>query len=266
MAFTLIIIIPSAVILVITTNKQLYATNEWNSSTILTADSLQLIPFNPLYCPKDKNFYSQPFLNYLEAKAPDYSALTLDLKTENVATSHTIVSCYANANEICSIPIQNYENIFAFVALETIDVDKDSIVEWACSYFNLPFLLSVIILSCCSCCCLICYCSACLCCMTYCCCGKEPNPSPPPHRRWQSRQRSERQVANTVSNRDTQPLLVNIRTERAMVDGVMYQKETSTLRRVAPNGMDEVYEHVKLIATDGTNAVVSEATHALILN
>ena len=61
----------------------------------------------------------------------------------------------------------------------------------------------------------------------------------------------------------TQPLLLNVRTETKIENGIAIRKEISTLQ-IRPDGRVEMYENVRVFVTDGNDAVVAEGT--LILN
>ena len=161
------------------------------------------------------------------------------------------------------------DKVFAFISLD-YSGSSTEIVEWRCSYYNLPYLLSLIFLSCCACLCLACCCNTCLCCTKYCCCDSANNiitqedrhvltEDPKPQRRYQH------QVARRAVP-ETQPLLVGKRIETVVEDGVAVRREITTLRMITESGKFQVIENVKVIATDGTNTVVAEATHGLKLN
>ena len=269
MVCSLFIVIPSCVIFVITTDKILYVGSAWNSSSISDSGSPQLIPFDPYSCPKDKNFYSQPFLLFLEVNAPESTGLILTLRDRNIPNSKKLESCSVNADGFCRIPVPRLDKVFAFISLDYSGSSTET-VEWRCSYYNLPYLLSLIFLSCCACLCLACCCNTCLCCTKYCCCDSANHhitqeerhvltEDPKPQRRYQH-QVTRRAVPGT------QPLFVGKRIETVVEDGVAVRREITTLRMVTESGKFQVIENVKVIATDGTNTVVAEATHGLKLN
>ena len=281
-AFSMFFIIPSAVIFAVTTHRELYVVARWNESIISKPWSPQLIPFDPLGCPRYEPFSSQPFLTYFEALAPENSSISVTLK-DDISTAHVIGSCDVNANDVCRIPFGSLENVFPYIILKSPDV-ADEVVQWGCSYFNLPFLLSAIILSCCVSVCLVCCCNACLCCTLYCCC--KPTEQQHPQQQQQQQQQQKRQPQRKRQQRQqlrpkyntlptelethgdtlTQPLLLNVRTETKIENGIAIRKEISTLQKVRPDGRVEMYENVRVFVTDGNDAVVAEGSKGLILN
>ena len=269
-AFSIFFIIPSAVILGVTTHRELYVVTKWNESIISTPNSPQLIPFNTLGCPRDEHFYSQPFLTYFEAIAPEKSSISVTLE-DDITSAHVIGSCDVSPNDVCRIPFGWLNNVFPYVELKSPEV-SDEVVQWGCSYFNLPFLLSVVILSCCVCVCLVCCCNACLCCTLYCCCRPSEHQQPYQQQQQQQPQRPKPTYDNlfteVATHKDTlaQPLSINVRTVTKVENGVAIREEVSTMQRVRPDGRIEKYENVRVFVTDGNDVVVAERSNALVFN
>ena len=267
MVCTLFIVIPCGVIFAITNDRMLYVGNQWNSSTISDSGFPQFIPFDPYNCPKDKNFYSQPSLLFLEVNAPLSTGLTLTLHNKNIPNSKKIDSCSIDEGGFCRISVPRLDNVFAFITLD-YSGSSTELIKWRCSYYNLPYLLSLIFLLCCACLCLACCCNTCLCCTKYCCCDSVnntiiqeeisiPQPNPKPRRQYPVTRRN---------IPDAQPLLLGKRIETVVQDGIAVRREITTLQKVTDNGKFQVIENVRVIATDGTNVVMAENTQGLVLN
>ena len=269
MVCTLFVVIPCAVIFAITTDRVVYAGNQWNSSIVFETGTPQLIPFDPYSCPKDSNFYSQPFLLYLEVRAPSDTGLILTLHDKNIPNSNKIDSCSINSGGLCRIPVPRLDNVYAFIALDITGSSTEE-VKWKCSYYNLPYLLSLIFLSCCACLCFLFCCNTCLCCTKYRCCDLDNTPNargervvPRPYSKPQKRYP---QHVPRGDGSQTQPLLLGKRIETVVENGIAIRKEITTLQRITDNGKCQIVENVQVIATDGTNAVVAEQTQGLTLN
>ena len=170
LCFAFIFLVPSIIIFFFTTNRTLYAGIEWKNDSI-TKQS-EFLSFNPRNCSKDKYFYPQPLLLYLEVKAPSDTGLTLYLLNHynDSNSSMKTIGCIAQSDETCTIQVHNLDE-FAFVSLDN-NPSPSSIVSWTCFYFNLPFLLSLIMIGLCGCifltfiikvslCCLCCVCGDC---------------------------------------------------------------------------------------------------------
>ena len=274
-AFSIFFIIPSAVIFAVTTHRDLYVVTKWNESIISTPNNPKLIHFNPLDCPRDEHFYSQPFLTYFEAIAPEDSSISVSLE-DDLTSAHVIGSCDVMPNKVCRIPFGGLENVFPYVMLKSPEAAAE-VVQWGCSYFNLPFLLSVVILSCCVCVCLVCCCNACLCCTLYCCCRPPENQQQPQQQRQRKRRRQRQQNPGpkyntlptelaTPEDTLTQPLLLNVRTETKLENGIAIRKEIATMQKVRPDGRIEMYENIRVIVTDGNDTTMAEGSSGLVLN
>ena len=101
-----------------------------------------------------------------------------------------------------------------------------------------------------------------LCCIYYgcccCLCAQENNTESPVSRTPQRTYNT--QVARRTNNQSRQPLLVNKRVEGVIVDGVLVVKEVTTVGGITESGRVAIVEHERIVATDGTHALVGVKT------
>ena len=223
---SLLLIIPSVIIVGITKDRDIQAGFQKNNSSIPPGGK-QWIPFSPIDCPKEMSqLYQTRILTFLQVKAPNNSRVTLFLYENNDTTSPVISKCSADTNDQCAllIPQNNNNNISAFLSLSK---GTESTVEWGCYYLNLPIIVSSIVLGCSGCLFLFCLCSACLCCLA-CCCDDEfgdhkgaqfVSPHVSYHR------------GNTASKQscDKTPLVIQQHVETGYVDGAKVIRHYSTV-------------------------------------
>lgn len=135
---------------------------EWQNKSISNARMLESVAL-PFECHKIDVYLSHISPLFMEVKAPSNAGISLTLQEENTTDSHIIDICFALANEICSISIGGYDEIFAFASLVPGNNTEDGVVQWSCSYLNVSLLVVMIILACCGCIGMLCSLSACIC-------------------------------------------------------------------------------------------------------
>ena len=267
MIFVLPFVFTSCAIFLIT-KHELYTGIEWKNATVSTFGDEQWIPFDPYDCPKDQHFYTHPYLIYLNARfnGSFYATLTLTLYDGNdTVDSNQIGSCMIPypwsfpEYETCKVQVPRFDNVFAYISY-TIDFESQDTVEWGCSYYNLPYLISAIFLGVCGCIALSCCLHTCFSCIR-CICYETPKHDPPNP----PIPRTNRPI--TTRNMETQPLLLKQTTETTLDNnGVLVRKEVTTFKRITASGKYEIYENVNVIAVDENTAVMAERTRALKLN
>ena len=252
---------------------ELFSGVEWQSVRIsnssLRISEPRWIPFDPNNCPKDDQFYSQPFLIYLNARFDGsyYAGLTLTLYDRNdTQHSNEIGSCtipftfpVVNEYKTCQVQVPRLDNVYAYVSYRNNDSSEDT-VEWGCSYYNIPYLVSAIVLGLCACICLSCCfhtCFSCVKCIS-------SNSTKENQTTYNKRSPSPTVVAlvvpERIRTRETKPVQLKKCIEMAIINGIAVRREVTTFQKVNDYGEVEVYEQVQVIGTDGENAVVVEET------
>ena len=134
----------TSIVIFILSGDNLEAGISWNQTKVTTGVNT-LLPFNPHNCPKNKYFYSKPFLTYLRIESHFDARLTLTFYNTNVPRKdNKLDSCQATSYSSCALNIPSSDNIFAFVMAQGEDAMYT--VDWGCYYLNLPFLVSIIVI------------------------------------------------------------------------------------------------------------------------
>ena len=130
---------------------------EWQNRSISNISMLGSVALSPFKCHKIGLYF------FLEVKAPKDTGINLTLQGENTTDSQIIDECFAHANQTCSISIGGYDEIYAFVNLDSANSTDDDVVQWSCSYLTVSLLVIMSILACCGCIGMLCCLSACIC-------------------------------------------------------------------------------------------------------
>ena len=138
---------------------------EWQNRSISNVSMLESVALSPFECHKIDAYFFHFFPSFLEVKAPKHTGINLILQGENTTDSQIIDECFAHANQTCSISIGGYNEIYAFVNLDSANSTDDDVVQWSCSYLNVSLLVIMSILAFCGCIGMLCCLSACICLM-----------------------------------------------------------------------------------------------------
>ena len=136
---------------------------EWQNRSISNISMLESVALSPFECHKIDVYFFHISPLFLEVKAPKHTGINLTLQGENITDSQIIDVCYAHANHTCSISIGGYDEIYAFVSLDSANNTDDDVVQWSCSYLNISLLVNMSILALCGCIGILCCLSACIC-------------------------------------------------------------------------------------------------------
>ena len=148
----------TSIVIFVSRKHELYTGIEWHWLRISNSSSKpepQWLSFNPRRCPKDDQFYSQPYLIYLNARFDGrYDAmLTLTLKDYRSAIGSCTIpfgSLAVDGYKTCQFQVTSLDYVHAYI-LYSNDDESENYVEWGCSYFNFPYLITAIFISLCSC-------------------------------------------------------------------------------------------------------------------